>query len=147
MEEWLTISSGRPHSRMLEGESEWPPEIVADFSIAKPIFIDDLQRIVTRTLMLSEGDYVFAWQPLASGLMSRDSSLVPVGPGFHHWLSLYTHRTRWCSTDTARSLRLQFLSAFVYEWRTCNRFRSWAEQCLMRDDDFWYYFGGGAGLN
>lgn len=142
-EQFLNMKRNRKQRPIWGAREPWSNEIVAEVMRAKPIYVDSLVDLVQSSKHLLPGDFVIAWQPLSDGLRLMDKSLIPVSEPFHLWVSLFAHR-RWFE-GSLNALRVDFLRMFLYEWRICRRFRSWAWSNVSCDPDFRYYFGGGAG--
>jgi nicotinamidase-related amidase len=95
-------------------------------SSAEPEMIGSLEKLLAAVQGLAAGDMVIAWEPLATGLESKQEFRRLAE--FKCWLSLYCHK-RW-QRGAMRALRDQFRQLFISEWIYCRNNRDWALECL-----------------
>ena len=91
---------------------------------------------------LAAGDMVIAWEPLATGLESKQEFRRLAE--FKCWLSLYCHK-RW-QRGAMRALRDQFRQLFISEWIYCRNNRDWALECLAVELRALEFFAASSGL-
>jgi hypothetical protein len=82
---------------------------------AEPEMVGSLEKLLEKVQDLAPGDMVIAWQPLASGLESKNT-FTRHGE-YRCWLSLYCHK-RW-QRGALRTLKEQFQQLFASEWAYC----------------------------
>jgi DNA-binding winged helix-turn-helix (wHTH) protein len=132
--------------RLLVYKGGYPEEqLLARVSIpdsAEPEMVGSLEKLLEKVQGLAPGDMVIAWQPLASGLESKN---VFTRHGEHRcWLSLYCHK-RW-QRGALRTLKDQFLRLFASEWAYCRWNVEWAIECLRDEPNALASFTAGSGL-
>jgi len=109
---------------------------------AEPEMVGSLEKLLEQAHDLAPGDMVIAWQPLASGLESKNTF---TRRGEHRcWLSLYCHK-RW-HRGALRTLKDQFLRLFSSEWAYCRWNQAWAINCLGSEPKALEAFTAGSGL-
>jgi DNA-binding winged helix-turn-helix (wHTH) protein len=130
----LVYKGGSPDEQLIVG-SGIPRSAV-------PEKVSSLESLVGRVEGLEAGDMVMAWEPLATGLVSR----YPLGriAEFRCWLSLYCHK-RW-QRGALRSLKDQFRRLFAAEWIHCRGNREWSIECLAVELRALEFFTAGSGL-
>jgi len=122
----------------------------------RKIPVSSLNELIIDALNLDSGNYLIAWEPLASGLKRvvaatenctvENCSLVPAAEHpFQHWISICYHR-RWEEHSNLAKLRDQMRQLFIHEWRVCRLHPEWAERCLFEDPHFLKHFEGASGL-
>jgi DNA-binding winged helix-turn-helix (wHTH) protein len=130
----LVYKGGYPEEQLLAGVS------IPDS--AEPELVGSLEKLLEKVQELAPGDMVIAWQPLASGLESKN---VFTRQGeYSCWLSLYCHK-RW-QRGALRTLKDQFLRLFASEWAYCRWNTEWAIECLRIEPRALSAFTAGSGL-
>ena len=109
---------------------------------AEPEMVGSLEKLLEKVQDLAPGDMVIAWQPLASGLESKNT-FTRHGE-YRCWVSLYCHK-RW-QRGALRSLKEQFLQLFASEWAYCRWNSEWALECLTIEPKALESFTAGSGL-
>ncbi|HET7545986.1 MAG TPA: winged helix-turn-helix domain-containing protein [Polyangiaceae bacterium] len=108
----------------------------------EPEMVGSLQKLLEKVQDLAPGDMVIAWQPLASGLESKNT-FTRHGE-YRCWVSLYCHK-RWLR-GALRTLKEQFLRLFASEWSYCRWNEDWALECLRIEQTALESFTAGSGL-
>ena len=111
-------------------------------SSAEPEMIGSLEKLLAAVQGLAAGDMVIAWEPLATGLESKQEFRRLAE--FKCWLSLYCHK-RW-QRGAMRALRDQFRQLFISEWIYCRNNRDWALECLAVELRALEFFAASSGL-
>ena len=111
-------------------------------SSAEPEMIGSLEKLLAAVQGLAAGDMVIAWEPLATGLESKQEFRRLAE--FKCWLSLYCHK-RW-QRGAMRALRDQFRRLFISEWIYCRNNRDWALECLAVELRALEFFAASSGL-
>jgi Transcriptional regulatory protein, C terminal len=109
---------------------------------AEPELVGSLEKLLEKAQDLAPGDMVIAWQPLASGLESKNT-FTRHGE-YRCWVSLYCHK-RW-QRGALRTLKDQFLRLFASEWAYCRWNTDWAIECLGIEPTALESFTAGSGL-
>ena len=109
---------------------------------AEPEMVGSLEKLLEKVNELAPGDMVIAWQPLASGLESKNT--FTRSGEYRCWLSLYCHK-RW-QRGALRPLKDQFLRLFASEWAYCRWNNEWAIECLGNEPKALESFMAGSGL-
>jgi DNA-binding winged helix-turn-helix (wHTH) protein len=132
--------------RLLVYKGGYPEEqLLARISIpasAEPEMVASLEKLIEKSRELAPGDMVIAWQPLASGLESKNA-FTRRGE-YRCWVSLYCHK-RW-HRAAQRSLKDEFLQLFASEWAYCRWNNEWATDCLAAEPRALEAFTAGSGL-
>jgi DNA-binding winged helix-turn-helix (wHTH) protein len=130
----LVYKGGYPEEQMLAG--------VTIPGSAEFEMVGSLEKLIENVRGLASGDMVIAWQPLASGLESKNK-LTRLGE-YRCWLSLYCHK-RW-HRGALRTLKDQFRQLFASEWAYCRLNNAWAIECLHLEPQALESFTAGSGL-
>jgi|GEM_PF-1767589 len=132
--------------RLLVYKGGYPEEqLLARASIpesAEPEMVGSLEKLLEQVRDLAPGDMVIAWQPLASGLESKNT-FTRHGE-YRCWVPLYCHK-RW-HRGALRTLKEQFLQLFASEWAYCRWNDEWAIECLAMEPKALESFTAGSGL-
>jgi hypothetical protein len=139
------LAKGRKR-RLLVYKGGYPEEqLLARAGIpvsAEPEMVASLEKLLERVQELAPGDMVIAWQPLASGLESKNT-FTRQGE-YRCWVSLYCQK-RW-QRGALRRLKEQFLRLFASEWAYCRWNSDWALDCLGFEPTALESFTAGSGL-
>jgi DNA-binding winged helix-turn-helix (wHTH) protein len=111
-------------------------------SSAESEMVGSLEKLLAAAQALDAGDMVIAWEPLATGLESKQE-FRRLGE-FKCWLSLYCHK-RW-QRGSMQTLRNQFWQLFVSEWIFCRNNRDWALECLAVELKALEFFAASSGV-
>jgi DNA-binding winged helix-turn-helix (wHTH) protein len=132
--------------KLLVYKGGYPEEqLLAHASIpasAEPEMVGSLEKLLEKAQNLAPGDMVIAWQPLASGLESKNT--FTRHSEYRCWVSLYCHK-RWLR-GALRTLKEQFLRLFASEWAYCRWNEDWALECLGIEQTALESFTAGSGL-
>ncbi|HEY3252702.1 MAG TPA: winged helix-turn-helix domain-containing protein, partial [Polyangiaceae bacterium] len=138
-------AKGRKH-RLLVYKGGYPEEqLLTRASLpvsAEPEMVGSLEKLLEEVQELAPGDLVIAWQPLASGLESKNTFTRQ--SEYRCWVSLYCHK-RW-QRGALRALKAQFLWLFASEWAYCRWNKDWAIECLGLEPSALEAFTAGSGL-
>jgi DNA-binding winged helix-turn-helix (wHTH) protein len=148
-EQVLLRKSGRAKGRkrkLLVYKGGYPEEQLLAranvFASSEPEMVGSLETLLDKVHDLAPGDMVIAWQPLASGLESKNA-FTRHGE-YRCWVSLYCHK-RW-QRGALRALKEQFLRLFACEWAYCRWNTDWAIECLSIESSALESFTAGTGL-
>jgi len=130
----LVYKGGYPEEQLLAR--------VAIPDCAVPEMVGSLEKLLEKVQGLAPGDMVIAWEPLASGLESKDS--FTRRSEYRCWVSLYGHK-RW-HRGALKTLKDQFLRLFASEWAYCRWNNQWAIECLGSEPNALESFAAGSGL-
>lgn len=130
----LVYKGGYPEEQLLARASV--------LSSSEPEMVGSLEKLLDKVRDLAPGDMVIAWQPLASGLESKNA-FTRHGE-YRCWVSLYCHK-RW-QRGALRTLKEQFLRLFACEWAYCRWNTDWAIECLGIESSALESFTAGSGL-
>jgi DNA-binding winged helix-turn-helix (wHTH) protein len=131
----LVYKGGYPEEQLLAGASI--PES------AEPEMVGSLEKLLEKVEDFAPGDLVIAWEPLASGLESKN--IFTRGGEYRCWLSLYCHK-RW-HRGALRTLKEQFSQLFASEWTFCKWNNEWAIECLASEPKALESFAASSGLS
>jgi DNA-binding winged helix-turn-helix (wHTH) protein len=136
----------RRHHKLLVYKGGSPEEqLIAGVGIPRsvtPEMVASLESLVAKVEGMEPGDMLMAWEPLATGLVSKHP-LARV-TDYRCWLSLYCHK-RW-QRGALRPLKDQFRRLFAGEWIHCRANREWSIECLAVELRALEFFTAGSGL-